>query len=420
MNFAALGDDPAMLPLLKAVLDSPEHQLTHAVIPRAETAAELITAAPSLRLVPEWEELLNAENLEAVIVAGDGETLLTGTKQLAAAGISILLFPRVQHESTFIYELTLIRDDTNVRLVPVFLRRVHPQVLRLKSLLAEGAIGKILHFQLERESRADDDGPPLLKLDTVNDALLYDVDLLRDLGGEYTRITALHSGAETGKISLATVTLAGTDVPEASWTMRPVATASNWKLTAVGESGQLTLSAECPPDERSQEPSLITLAGKGVPAESSASDSAAENAAEVLRRFADAVGGENSRPDWTDLTRDFELVDATARSLRRRRTIDLHFETASERSQFKTQMTAIGCGLMSMTMVSVIFLLIASKVFNLHPAIMSVARIGVFAPLVLFLLLQLLLFISRPSVQPGEGEKKKDSAGQPTDPQTAD
>ncbi len=35
-----------------------------------------------------------------------------------------------------------------------------------------------------------------------------------------------------------------------------------------------------------------------------------------------------------------DLVDAVARSMRRRRTIDLHLEETSERNQFKTQMTA--------------------------------------------------------------------------------
>jgi len=112
-------------------------------------------------------------------------------------------------------------------------------------------------------------------------------------------------------------------------------------------------------------------------------------------------------PDWPDLLRATEIVEAAERSVRRRRTIDLHFETTSERSQFKTQMTAIGCGLMSMTLVSFVFLLMAGALFDMHPMVMKFARVGIIVPLVLFLLLQALLFVSRPSATKEEGGMRK-------------
>jgi len=62
-------------------------------------------------------------------------------------------------------------------------------------------------------------------------------------------------------------------------------------------------------------------------------------------------------PTWSDAVRVFDVLDAAKRSLRRRRTIDLHFEALSERSQFKTQMTAIGCGLLVLTMILMLGLL---------------------------------------------------------------
>jgi hypothetical protein len=72
------------------------------------------------------------------------------------------------------------------------------------------------------------------------------------------------------------------------------------------------------------------------------------------------------RPDWTDLTRDFEVLDAVRRSLARRRTIDLHFETTSERSLFKTQMTAIGCGVLMLTLFAVVALLFLGSVLDVR------------------------------------------------------
>jgi len=61
---------------------------------------------------------------------------------------------------------------------------------------------------------------------------------------------------------------------------------------------------------------------------------------------------------WTDLVRAFEVVDAARVSVRRRRAIDLHSETASERNLFKSQMTALGCLTLTLTLVGVLFLLL--------------------------------------------------------------
>lgn len=76
------------------------------------------------------------------------------------------------------------------------------------------------------------------------------------------------------------------------------------------------------------------------------------------------AGPDDSLPTWTDAVRTFDLVDAVQRSIRRRRTIDLHFESMSERSQFKTQMTALGCGVLSLTTVGMVLLLLVGAIFD--------------------------------------------------------
>ena len=48
-------------------------------------------------------------------------------------------------------------------------------------------------------------------------------------------------------------------------------------------------------------------------------------------------------PSLADGTRAMELSEAAARSLRRGRTIDLHYEAISEESSFKSIMTSTGC-----------------------------------------------------------------------------
>jgi myo-inositol 2-dehydrogenase/D-chiro-inositol 1-dehydrogenase len=93
----------------------------------------------------------------------------------------------------------------------------------------------------------------------------------------------------------------------------------------------------------------------------------------------------------------FETIDATHRSVRRRRTIELHFEPMSERAIFKTQMTAIGCALLVATfLLTLVYLGIASLIPLPGYALIGL-RALVFGPLVLFLLAQILLPLTRPS-----------------------
>ena len=136
-------------------------------------------------------------------------------------------------------------------------------------------------------------------------------------------------------------------------------------------------------------------------------DIALEHIVRVLR-------GEQLQPDWTDMTRAFEIVDAARRSIRRRRTIDLHFETTSERGQFKTQMTAIGCGLLVATILAVLVLLMLGAIFEINKPALRVARIAVFAPLFVYLILQGLLFLSRPSIAPRAGQKRNEQEETPS------
>ena len=81
-------------------------------------------------------------------------------------------------------------------------------------------------------------------------------------------------------------------------------------------------------------------------------------------------------------------------SLERRRTVDLHHEPVSERTIFKTQMTALGCAVLFGTLVLMLGYLAIASVIPLNGTLLIVLRMLVFAPLVLFLLAQLLLPLS--------------------------
>ena len=63
----------------------------------------------------------------------------------------------------------------------------------------------------------------------------------------------------------------------------------------------------------------------------------------VARGLRGARRADLSGPSLHDATRAMELTEATARSLRKGRTVDLYYEPISEEASFKSVMTSTGC-----------------------------------------------------------------------------
>ncbi len=329
MSFALLGDDSAALPLLRAATES-GHKLIRAVFAeRLRAQNGTLAAMPQSR----WEDLLIDGNVEAVIVAGDSEEIQTAAKQLAASGKPLLIVPKAEFGAACAYELSLIHDDSQVVLMPAFAHRNDVDLQALSQRMKAGELGAVRRLQIEVELPASGDGDsrPLLAEGEIEAAAILDIDLLRWLGGNYDQVTSLRSGQTERGCSQATLTLAGAGLPDATWNARR-GDAISWRLTIETERGS----------------EVISLAAQ----------SASRNASQLLLSFVEVCRGEHAAPcDWSDAVRVFDVLDAARRSLRRRRTIDLHFEALSERSQFKTQMTAIGCGLLVLTLILMLGLL---------------------------------------------------------------
>jgi len=459
MNLALLGGDTTVLPLVRAIAADSRHRLKAAVLVPNSIAAELLAVAPGVRIESEWEDLPHDAGVDAVIAVVGSQAVDDCVKQTAAAGKPVLFVPNGDPASALVYELTLVRDDTGVKLVPCFPLRFAGPLRAVAACLRTGKLGAPLNLQWSRDvvpssavRQSDPDagsvrvtGNALLSARDVHRALIHDADILRQLGGNYSQVTAVRSGEPETGFSMVTVTLAGERLPTATWTIRP-AERPAFELAIPTNAGVVSLrghssSAITPSVTRTLPASgslqddfgvgRIEVSGTHEIVERLRTAATGDVARAILDQFAHG-GGQRSEvgdrkseigcsqlstlnsqlstlnsPDWPDLLRATEIVEAAERSVRRRRTIDLHFETTSERSQFKTQMTAIGCGLMSMTLVSFVFLLMAGALFDMHPMVMKFARVGIIVPLVLFLLLQALLFVSRPSATKEEGGMRK-------------
>lgn len=78
-----------------------------------------------------------------------------------------------------------------------------------------------------------------------------------------------------------------------------------------------------------------------------------------------------------------------------RRTVDVHFDSGSEKGVFKSQMTAMGCGVLIFMMLGMVAYLIVAQLVPLPNTILHILRILWITPLVLFLIAQVLLPLAR-------------------------
>ena len=394
MRFALLCDDLLARPLINALSNHVDgHRLTFAV--RAtDRSDELLHKLQAITFVERWEDLSVEGEIDAVLVGGNDPSILEGTKQLATAGIPILFCPQADQGSTFVYELSLIRDDNQVSLFPLFWHRFDAAVDELKQALNDGQIGKVQFLQLNRALSRPSTSTPVSQAE-VDSELLHDADLLRWLIGDYNQVTALRTAATNDGVLMQSVVLAGRSLPEANWSISPIVGPDQWNLTVRGESGIAHLSRNAL--TRCWACEINGHRVEGVEIATARSVIKAFEATTARHANVESSQRGTVNREWGDLVKCFETVDATHRSVRRRRTIELHFEPMSERAIFKTQMTAIGCGLLIATFFLTLCFLGIASIVPLPPRVLEVLRFLVFAPLAIFLIAQILLPLTRPS-----------------------
>lgn len=387
MRLALLCDDPSVGPWLDALTNDESHELVIAATLN-DAAAELLRGRSGIRLTPHWEDLVGATRFDAVIVGGSDAPTLEAIKQLATSGQSLLFLPSAAQGSTFIYELSLIRDDNRVAIWPAVWHRCDPALRQLRESIREASLGQVQLVQLQREMVQA--GPAsTIAQEQVDEAMLLDFDLLRWLIGDFDQVTALRTGAtETGVITQS-VKLAGRGLPEATWDVR-AGKESRCRATIHTDRGVTVLERDSVTAEWSViEPDGVRLEGNRRRA--------------VLEFVRDVETAVHSPIEWGELVKAYETVDATHRSVRRRRTIELHFEPMSERAIFKTQMTAIGCSVLIATFLLVLVYLGIASTVPFPETGLLVLRTLIFVPLGLFLVLQLLYPLTRPSEAEGNG-----------------
>jgi predicted dehydrogenase len=294
------------------------------------------------------DDALARAGIDAVIVGGPigerGESL----RRAAAEGLAIICLHPPGADSEAYYQVALSRAETGAVVVPDLPLRLHPGVDSLRQAMYGGDLGAFRGLRFEFPTA--EEGVDLARIEVPRA-----VDVIRALIGEIDALTATGDPPGQSPDLELVVQLRGADARRAelrTWS----APGGPARLTVAAANGSLTLEFDPLLEQPAHLIRRTQLHGEQVhalePWDPHRATFAVLTASWARRARIDLLS-----PNLHDATRAMELAEATVRSLRRGRTVDLHYEAISEEANFKSVMTSTGCMILIGAFIAVLFAL---------------------------------------------------------------
>ncbi|MCH2210788.1 MAG: DUF2798 domain-containing protein [Fuerstiella sp.] len=359
MRFSLTGDQSDAALLIQSIVTSADHSLEHVHL-HGPLAAELQTKLPvDTRRAASPEEVFVGTAADTVIVAhSQADESVRLARHASQAEHHVIVIPPGDLSTAYSYELHLVLDESHCGIIVLTGSWYQSQDFRTDIRFTD--------FRLNLPSPQDD-------ID-ASGTLMHVIDACSAFGFANSQVTALGTKDDGSLVSGSQIMLAGS---AADGTPRPPVRLKFSGADPLGRlqghvDGQVVDQPVILPGRSDYRTSLLC-----------------ERLAESLPDTAACQAG------MEQFSRTLQVVSAIERSVRRRRTIDVYVDELTERSVFKTQMTAIGCGVLTWLMTGMIGYLLLGQLFKPPDFVMQFMRAAWIAPVVIFLLSQLLLPIAR-------------------------
>ncbi len=328
MKFLILGEGPEELAWARILDDHPRHQL--------RAACPGFKSWPDLPGGVDLDAALATAGVEVVLVGGEPDLRVEGLRRAAGEGLPCLVLHPPGDNADAYYQVALSHQETGAVILPDLPGRLHPGMAALRAVIEGTApeLGAFQELRYERPVSPEEGG-------LLSQVFPRVVDVVRALLGEIHAVTATGDPPGPRPSSSLIVQLRDAQERRAEVRLRAVSSPTALepaRLSIVGSEGSITLEH----DPTFLGPSRL-IRHPGSPPESSTDLPPWDARAALLETLEQALRGQAVHPDLVDGTKALELAEATARSLRRGRTIDLHHEEVSEAGNFKSIMTSVGC-----------------------------------------------------------------------------
>lgn len=324
MRRVLIVDDPRLAPRLARwhtvlgsrwdVVLAPPGQLNFWNTPTEWGSASTVAAFSEVNTL-----LANGEPTELLVAASTPEALTIASQLAFRRESQVSVLPAASQTADWIFSLYPLSEGNPPRVQGVLEHRSAGAV----QFFQESLVGETTRRHLVVSCT--------LPVATLTEAdvearFVEDVDLLRRLGGEFKHLIAVAIPDGAQGLRGVTVNFGGEQAGTVAWSVQPGA-AFGWQLKSGDGPGPIL--------KRTADGEFRLEGWTGSP----------------------APGGLSPFVPWENVLRAFDDLAAFRRSLKRRRLVELQTETISERAQFKSLMSASGCGLLMLTLVGAVALL---------------------------------------------------------------
>lgn len=200
-----IGSNQGVIPLLET-LSAAGHGVVLVVSQDDVLASTAMRLFPAARIASDWESALEETGSTPAIVCGSSELENEAFRRLLSESRPVAYLPEVKAGLELIYELSLVLDDSNGTVIPVWSASTDPTIQALIQHIEDGRLGRVQNIQFERQMAVEG---LTFSRETVESVMFDDLQLLNRIGGGYSRVTSVQSTSDGEQVVQATTTLGG-------------------------------------------------------------------------------------------------------------------------------------------------------------------------------------------------------------------